>query len=97
MIPATTTSTGRMITPKTAVTPAARTRLQAEEAERLGRSAAAAIRARELIAQARTIRPRSEGRSLADMASVLAEHPDAASPASGDPRRSGATRRPVAH
>ena len=72
MVVATAIRTGRIRMPKMAVTAAAATSCQGDEALRPGRRAAATISARELMVQARAIRPRSEGRSLADMRTVSA-------------------------
>ena len=66
------TSTGRTIIPKTPVTAAAATRLHGELADMPESNWSAAMRERELIAQATAMRTRSEERSLASMASVSA-------------------------
>ena len=66
---ATLTSTGRSTKPNTPVTAAAATSHQGESACMPGNSQSAVISARELIAQARAMRARSETRSLAHHAS----------------------------
>ena len=67
MVLATLTNTGRRKKPNTPVTAAAATSHQGDFACMPGSSQSAVISARELIAQARAMRARSETRSLATM------------------------------